>query len=155
MSGNEIVIVSIKPALTNHLDVVTPLSDIYVYMYIVVYISYIYRQVHTLYLCYYYIKDNTTYMYVYTYLTNSNSNGPIRIKFQFAELAVWECIVHPSLYYNNYYTHNYYYVQLHCSHWRLLLHVSLTAHMGGPISPGSCSPPHSRSLNQHTMIICS
>ena len=31
-SGNEIVIVSIKPALINHLDVVTPLSDIYVYI---------------------------------------------------------------------------------------------------------------------------
>ena len=152
MSGNEIVIVSIKLALTNHLDVVTPLSDIYVYIVA-------YTDGYTLCICVItiYIKDNTTYVCRYVLiLTNSNSNGPTRIRFQFAELAVWECIVHPSLYYNNYYTHNnYYYVQLHCSHWRLLLHVSLTAQMGGPISPGSCSPLHSRSLNQHTMIICS
>ena len=84
MSGNEIVIVSIKLALTNHLDVVTPLSDIYVYIVA-------YTDGYTLCICVItiYIKDNTTYVCRYVLiLTNSNSNGPIRIRFQFAELAV-------------------------------------------------------------------
>ena len=124
VSGNEIVIVSIKPALTNHLDMVTPLSDI-----------------HLLHQCHNQTNaDRDIHRHVLAVLHTTMhihvdieqrclhrcrcSNGPIRVRFQFVELAVWECTYASQrilyMYYSRKYTQPLGFIASHvidCTKW--------------------------------------